>query len=363
MNHKRIKYFDGLRGLCILSVVLYHAYSRWGNIETFNQSKFLSDFFSYGFYAVEIFFAISGYFIYQSLLRTKRFSNFGLKRYLRLAPAMYLGSLFIFITSFWIIERPLGLLYGTPSIVDLLPSLTFVQEGLLSRILGFEILSLDGSFWSIYVEVRFYFIVAFLYYFLKDKKLNLLFILFIPWIFISIFDYNFDNNYQIITFLKPIFRSLVVKHYGWFLMGIFASKYKLKPNLKNLKYLFFVIFLAILSTGFKDLGNLLASTISAFLFISPIFIRFLRSILSLKIFLFFGYISYPLYIIHQNFVTGLAIKIHSSYVNLFGFIYPLLPILIAILFSYLITKLEPYIKIFLEDKIKRIYTNLSSISI
>ena len=88
MNHKRIKYFDGLRGLCILSVVLYHAYSRWGNIETFNQSIILSDFFSYGFYAVEIFFAISGYFIYQSLLRRKRFSNFGLKRYLRLAPAM-----------------------------------------------------------------------------------------------------------------------------------------------------------------------------------------------------------------------------------------------------------------------------------
>ena len=46
---------------------------------------------------------------------------------------------------------------GVPSLIDFIPSLTFVQPGVFNEILGTEMRSFNGAFWSLYVEVKFYF--------------------------------------------------------------------------------------------------------------------------------------------------------------------------------------------------------------
>ena len=71
LNRSRIGYLDGLRGVAILSVVLFHAYTRWGSIETFNQLEILKTLFSYGWLGVHLFFSISGYVIYMSLKKSE----------------------------------------------------------------------------------------------------------------------------------------------------------------------------------------------------------------------------------------------------------------------------------------------------
>ena len=81
---------------------------------------------------MQLFFAVSGYVIYMSLFKSQNFMMFGLARYLRLAPAMIVASISLYLTSFYIVERPLGV----ANLQDLLPSLTFVEPGLISKISG-----------------------------------------------------------------------------------------------------------------------------------------------------------------------------------------------------------------------------------
>ena len=73
--------------------------------------------------------------------------------------------------------------------MDLIPSLTFIEPYWLSKYTGIEIRALDGAFWSIFVEIKFYIISAILFFYLfKDRNLNGLVVLYIS--FILILFYN-----------------------------------------------------------------------------------------------------------------------------------------------------------------------------
>ena len=74
-----------------------------------------------------------------------------------------------------------------------------------------------------------------------------------------------------------------------------------------------------------------------------------KELLSSDKLLFMGYISYPLFLIHQNIVTGLAIKFHTIYPNLPSFVYPIPFILIVMFVSNLIANLEPKFKKLLKN--------------
>jgi len=345
----RISYIDGLRGLAILAVVFYHAYSRWSSIEPFDQNGILQNLFSYGWLGVQLFFGISGYVIYMTILKTNNFFMFGLARYLRLAPAMLIAACLIYTTAFFIVERPLG----APSLIDFIPSLTFVQPGVFNEILGTEMRSLDGVFWSLYVEVKFYFIVAFLFYIVGDKKLKGLNLLFMIWCIFAV------NNFLVIvnnSYTNLIFYTLNVigvNYYGWFLLGVIAYKYQVDKTKRNAFLLLAMLIVAVLSSSFEDIKNFLPALITASIFIAPFFIEKARELLSSEKLLFVGYISYPLFLIHQNIVTGLAIKLHAIYPNLPAFVYPIPFILIVIFISYLIANLEPKFR----KSLKNIFPN------
>jgi peptidoglycan/LPS O-acetylase OafA/YrhL len=343
MKTKRILYLDGLRGVAILSVIFFHAYSRWESIETFKQSEIFRIFFSYGFLGVNLFFSISGYVIYMSLRKFDNIMLFGFARYLRLAPAMIIASIFIFLSSFLIPERPLGV----SNIQDFLPSITFIGPDFFSKILGIHVRSLDGAFWSLYVEVSFYFFSAIMFFGLKDKELKGLVVLFILYlILVFLMRSGLENIYAI--GVKKILGDLGFGYYGWFLLGIYSCKYGhffLKQ--KSVYSLILISLITIFAESMRYGGNLeilIASSVVASIFITPLFNKKIKLILSSNILLFFGFISYPLYLIHQNLVTGLAIKLYNSGIELPNFFYPLPFLILAILLSFLIAKLEPLIK-------------------
>ena len=57
-----------------------------------------------------------------------------------------------------------------------------------------------------------------------------------------------------------------------------------------------------------------------------------------------GFVSYPLYLIHQNFVTGLAIELHGIEDGLWPWLYPTMALAVAISLALLVAKAEPAIK-------------------
>lgn len=335
----RIKHLDGLRGLAIIWVVLFHAFSRWGKIETFNQSELVVELFSFGWLGVQLFFAVSGYVIYMSLFKSQNFIMFGLARYLRLAPAMIIASILLYLTSFYIVERPLGV----ANLQDLLPSLTFVEPGLISKISGWEVGSLDGAFWSLYVEVKFYVIVAVLFYLVRDRNLSGLVAIYFFWLLSTYLVKVIGIENEILMMLKKIVSHFGTRHYGWFLIGVWAYKYHTEPTAKNFSGVLLFSLIAVAVEG-RIHGFYLASLVTASLFIIPLVsIRF-QSVLSSPILIFMGFISYPLYLLHQNIVTGLAIKLHGFYPELASPLYPIPFIILVIVGAYLLAKLEPKIR-------------------
>ena len=341
MNN-RIVYFDGLRGIGILSVILFHAYSRWGEIESFKQSEFLSNLFSYGWLGVNLYFCISGYLIYMTLIKSENFLMYSFARLLRLGPAMFLVSIIIFLSAFYIPERPLGI----PNIKDFLPGITFLGPGLVNEIFNIDAKSLDGAFWTLYVEVRFYIISGILYFFLKDKNLYGLFIMFILYfVLLLLFKLNINNIFFLTIEKYLLYFS--AQHYGWFLIGIFFYKYIQSSDIKNLFIIILLslmIFLIDFFWGVIGYGKIIGSIIVILIFIAPVFIYKIRLFLSSRILLFLGFVSYPLYLIHQNIVTGLSIKLYNIYPNIPSFMLPIPFLFLVIFISYFIFKLEVKIK-------------------
>ena len=344
---ERINYLDGLRGLSIISVVLFHSYTRWVEFIPYSSNDSLVDFFSYGWLGVHLFFAISGYVIYMTLIKSKNIFMFGLARYLRLAPAMLVASVLIYFSAFYLIERPLGI----PNIQDFIPSITFIKPELLNLIFETDIRSLDGAFWSLYVEVIFYFLVAIFFFFLNDKKLYLLYALWFIWIvFFLLTEFSLVNNdlfSQIIRYLN----ALGFKYYGWFLIGVQTFKYIEDKNQFTLNTLIFISIITVIidCIMFKDYVLFLLASSAILIFITPIFFEKIRKILSSQWFVFFGYISYPLYLIHQNIIVALAVKTNTHFPDLPSFMYPLPAIIVVVFLAYLITKIEPTLKNFIQS--------------
>ena len=359
MITKRISYLDGLRGVAILYVVFFHAYSYWGAVETFDQSKLLRIFFSYGFFGVYLFFSISGYVIYMSmsLNKSSNMLTFGFSRYLRLAPLMFVASVLLYLSSFLIPERPIG----SANLQDFLPSILFMQPGLLTKILSVDIQVLDGSFWSLFVEVKFYFLSAILFFVFKDKELKGLLILYILYLLLMILvKLGIEQSYVLLT--KKFLALLGVNYYGWFLLGIYSYKYTHRLSARHIYSVVLIALITIPAQSMMHGGSvaiLIASAVTVLLFIAPLFNRDLRYVLSSKVLLFFGFVSYPLYLIHQNLVTGLAIKLHNSGLELPSFVYPLPFIVLVILVAFLMAQLEPSIKTLLLKIIPNKIFNIS----
>jgi len=151
-NH--ISLLDGYRFLAALMVVSYHYWSKaldnsrysleYGNIFRFPE---LSQVTSYGSMGVDLFFMISGFVIALSA-EGSTFSKFMASRIARILPTYWLAL--ILTTAFLLWE---GEVYRIVTLRQFLVNLIFLQ-----RPMGEEFI--DGVYWTIVIEMRFYLLVA-----------------------------------------------------------------------------------------------------------------------------------------------------------------------------------------------------------
>lgn len=153
---------DGLRGIAILLVVLYHNFN-------------FIPYFNYGWLGVDLFFVLSGFLITDILINTRDtsnyFRNFYSRRILRIFPLYYL-SLLLFLVL-------LPLIPGFPLDVHYYQQQqwwfwTYLQNWLL-------ILHPDGNgfalnhFWSLAVEEQFYLVWPFIIILIRRPRVLFLF--------------------------------------------------------------------------------------------------------------------------------------------------------------------------------------------
>ena len=135
-----------------------------------------------------------------------------LRRWLRLFPAMLVASLIILISAPLFTARP----YGMPHLQDLLPSLTFIEPEFFR--LFFDQKILEGLFWTLFVEMKFYILAGFLYFTLGQKKMI---VVLVPMFFSSIV-LEFASPHlssAVSDQLHTLYHYLNWAHYGWFAAG------------------------------------------------------------------------------------------------------------------------------------------------
>jgi peptidoglycan/LPS O-acetylase OafA/YrhL len=299
---------DGLRAIAIVLVFFYHA-----DILLFDKKSF--PFFKGGFIGVDIFFVISGYLISSIILKELKIDNkFNLLNFYERRARRILPALFLIMTF----SLLLGYLFLSPNkFVELSKSIIF-SEFFVSNYFFWKdglIYGSEDSFikpflhsWSLSVEEQFYlfFPLAMLIIF-KIKK-NLILHLIVYLIVISFF----TTNLTVLNFPSLSFYSIHARIWELACGSLVAflevhksfkiSKFKLVIRLSFQFIALFLLFFAIFKFNQNTLHpsfNTLVPVLSIMLLISSLNENdFITKILSNKILVGTGLISYSLYLIH-----------------------------------------------------------------
>lgn len=328
MNH-----IDGHRGLAILLVVLYHAYSRWDGLVNYDSA--ISNFpaFKFGLSGVWLFFMISGFVILMTLERTGSATEFLKKRWLRLFPAMFLCSALVLITAPLLPHRPAGI----PDAKDFLPGVFFTEPSWINYAFNVETKSLEGAFWSLYVEVRFYILSAILYFFCNPKRYtSTLSLIFIATMLMRSAA-KISNNPEI-EHVSNALKSMGFTYYGWFATGAYLYEFRKTGATKNVWLASIMAALSSASQLTTSTGHVISCLAVSLLFIGSEFCDTARRILSNGLLKWVGFISYPLYLIHENAMLSMIITIKSAAPSTPQILLPLAPMAIVFLLSHFIAK-------------------------
>lgn len=348
MQEKRLTELDGLRGLAILLVVLFHFYVRWPEIYPYRDAYAETFLFKYGFLGVQLFFMISGFVIFMSLDASKSVFDFARKRWIRLFPAMLVGSIFLFLSAPLFMERP----FGMPRVQDFVPGIIFIEGNFLRYLFGWDIRDLEGAFWSLYIEVRFYIMVSVLYFTIgRRATIFALFGIAFALTILKLISIGFGYQPPFLQGLIFVMGQILVGHFlYWFLIGIVSYLFY-KGELGKFAYpaLFTLCGLALLAM-YKDPLKIVAASAVIALFVAVTWHGKLKTILRIRLFAFFGMISYPLYLIHEN--AGVAIIVKGGKYDLIPpVVLPIIALVIMTIPAYLIaTYIEPKLQLYLKKK-------------
>lgn len=331
----RINYLDGHRGIAILLVIFFHAYSRWSEILPYGDKFSTFPLFEYGFLGVQLFFILSGFVILMTLDKCNTIQGFIYQRWLRLFPAMLACSVIIYISSGFFFERPLG----EPLAKNLLPGLIFVEPYVLTKLTGINFQSLEGPFWSLYVEFKFYVIAALIYFWIGSKNLVIaLFLCSIVCFFLAKIAPNSDNIFLIN--LDSVMVLLSGKHFGWFAAG---AAFYLFTKSGNKAWYLFGLFICVISSAMLAYQSKSIATFIAIIVLISVFVLSLTSvklqhILSHKFLLYLGFISYPLYLLHENMMISIILKFSAVIPANLSFLLPIFAIIFISFIAYLVAK-------------------------
>lgn len=358
---KRLYALDLVRFISAIAVMLYHYLFRGWKADNMSNISFpeIGSYFKYGYLGVDVFFIVSGFVIFLSIQKFSVY-NFVKSRVSRIYPAYWFGVLFtFFVTVCFGGERYLV------TFKQLIYNLTMLNG-------FFGVKSIDGVYWTLLVELKFY-ILIFLYLLLiKFNKIfkNLVYFVY-SWLAASLL-YSLLTllNYDDFFLLKVLNYFLLFEYSHYFIAGsLFYLIYK-----EEFKYQYFLgiiaTFLLSLFWAFKKIHffeNKYNSVFSSQIVVVFIFFTFLffgalclgkLKFLNRKVFIRLGLITYPLYLVHQN--VGFILF------NLFKGEFSKYTLLIAVSFfmiflSYLINVfIEERLSLVLKKGIDKVYKNYVS---
>ena len=156
-GQSRLSVLDLYRAVAILAVMIAHYTVRWTPPRELKnyypyEGRFSWPVLEVGGSGVSLFFVVSGFVILMTLERSGNIIEFALKRFARLFPPMLVCA-----TITTIVLNTFGPKEWSVSPAEYISSIFFIPPALLGKVLGRpEWDWVDGAYWSLFVEVRFY---------------------------------------------------------------------------------------------------------------------------------------------------------------------------------------------------------------
>ncbi|MBR9873066.1 MAG: acyltransferase [Vibrionaceae bacterium] len=290
MNSKRLLELDGLRGIAALFVVLYHFFYRYNEIYGHNFEIY--SMFYYGKFGVHLFFIISGFVIIKSV-ENSTFFEFAKSRFLRLYPIYWVCMIitFLCVSIFTLEGREVTFLQAT---MNLLMFQTYLK-----------VPNVDGVYWTLAVELNFYFIISIIYLCGFRRQLNA--------IFSIILLCSILNNLNVVSIPVEIRVVLLFDYIAMFLFGIIV--YNAKFNNKKMFSFENILLVSLITYDLfvkYNLFQFVTVLLLMILFLFSVFYGF--NLLKWNGFVYLGGISYSLYLIHQNIGYIIINKLYENVV-------------------------------------------------
>jgi peptidoglycan/LPS O-acetylase OafA/YrhL len=162
-ENKRINLLDSFRCLAVLLVILIHLGSSYSEYYPYGNQLSSSILIANGHLGVHLFFMISGFVIFMTLERCKSFVEFIIKRITRLLPTLLFCCLLTYsLFAFYDAGNHFPRFHN--SWMDFIPSLTFTDLWIWNKIFHKQFEYIDGVYWTLAYEMKFYILAAVSYY-------------------------------------------------------------------------------------------------------------------------------------------------------------------------------------------------------
>jgi peptidoglycan/LPS O-acetylase OafA/YrhL len=282
----RLDNIEALRALAVLSVMLFHytvAYAP--GYLNYGQPVWQA---TYGYMGVELFFVISGYCIYMTADRCPGLPLFWARRFSRLQPAFMASILLTFL-----VVRYYQLPDRQVDVVAAIANAFWLPALQLSPVV-------DGVYWSLMVELKLYIFFGLIFFGLRKRGDPVLW-----WTALCIagaVTRNLDAAFNAGQFARGtfFFGTFVFPYSGFFLLGMLIYRWKSTPRWLKI--------LAVPAYALCCIGTAESWTARALLFFLLPLSKFILDWKSMRVprpLVFIGFISYPLYLLHNN--IGVAI--------------------------------------------------------
>jgi peptidoglycan/LPS O-acetylase OafA/YrhL len=332
----RIRFLDGLRGVAIFGVVLFHAYGSHSNYLPFG-SRYTSLYpVRFGWSGVELFFLISGFVILMTLEKSSGLRDFATRRWLRLFPAMFIGSLLILAFDRSTGAGPLA----DRGIVNLLPGFLFLNPSLIHAATRITVDSMDVPFWSLYVEVCFYAVFAISYFWMGSRAaIALIFFLFAISTALAKLTDAYSGVY-VLDRLAATFDWIGFVWFGWFASGAIFYVAFCRSDRKTFCLAVCVALISAVSyrPGFNDPTDNVALVIVVAIFAITFLSATIRSLLEWRLLVFLGFVSYPLYLVHCNIILGTSKLLFSHAMPVPDALVPIVPIFAVVVVAWIVAR-------------------------
>lgn len=155
---------DLVRLFAAIQVVLTHAFTHLHTNATWQKWMGVLP-------GVPIFFFISGFLIYRSYVKSESIKNFFLNRFLRIYPALWV-CLFLSVLSLFLVGYLSLAHIAVPSFwVWILAQSTFFQFFNPEFLRGFGVGALNGSLWTISLELQFYVLTPIVFWIVSKHRI------------------------------------------------------------------------------------------------------------------------------------------------------------------------------------------------